>query len=421
MVLAHDSAAAAGPLQGRSKSKFNREFSMKRILLATAATSLLAPAVHAQESVNIGIILGFTGPIETITPNMASSAELAFQEVNDAGLLDMQLNAVRADSTCIDSAAATAAAERLITAENVAAIVGADCSGVTIAIANNVAVPNGVVMVSPSATSPALTTIDDDDFFFRTAPSDARQGEVLAEVVSDRGIEQVAITYTNNDYGLGLAESFAAAFEERGGEVLMTAAHEDGRGDYSSEVAALQASGAEHLMVFGYVDQGGRGIVQSSIDTGAFESFFFADGMQGQSIIDSIGAELDGKVVGTVPGADNPGTEAFQALAEEAGFDGTTSFAPESYDAAALIALAIAAGGSADRTSIRDNLLAVANEPGEEILPGELARGIEILLEGGEVNYVGATDVELVGPGEAAGNYRVYEIQGGAFETVEFR
>jgi branched-chain amino acid transport system substrate-binding protein len=409
------------PRQGRSKSKFNREFSMKRILLATAATSLLAPAAHAQESVNIGIILGFTGPIETITPNMASAAELAFQEVNDAGLLDMQMNAVRADSTCIDSAAATAAAERLITADNVAAIVGADCSGVTIAIANNVAVPNGVVMVSPSATSPALTTIDDDGFFFRTAPSDARQGEVLAEVVSDRGIEQVAITYTNNDYGLGLAESFAAAFEERGGEVLMTAAHEDGRGDYSSEVAALQASGAEHLMVFGYVDQGGRGIVQSSIDTGAFESFFFADGMQGQSIVDAIGAELDGKVVGTVPGSDNPGTEAFQGLAEEAGFDGTTSFAPESYDAAALIALAIAAGGSADRTAIRDNLLAVANEPGEEILPGELARGIEILLEGGEVNYVGATDVELVGPGEAAGNYRVYEIQGGAFETVEFR
>jgi branched-chain amino acid transport system substrate-binding protein len=394
---------------------------MKRLLLATAATILVAPAVHAQESVNIGIILGFTGPIETITPNMAAAAELAFQEANESGLLDVELTPVRADSTCIDSAAATAAAERLITADNVAAIVGADCSGVTIAIANNVAVPNGVVMVSPSATSPALTDIDDDGYFFRTAPSDARQGEVLAEVLTDRGVEEVAITYTNNDYGLGLAESFTAAFEERGGTVAMTAAHEDGRGDYSSEVAALQASGAQHLMVFGYVDQGGRGIVQSSIDTGAFESFFFADGMQGQSIIDAIGSELDGRVVGTVPGSDNPGTEAFYEIAEGAGFDGTTSFAPESYDAAALIALAIAAGGSTDRDSIRDHIMEVANEPGEEILPGELARGIEILLEGGEVNYVGATDVELVGPGEAAGNYRVYEIQGGAFETVEFR
>ncbi len=411
--------SACGP--GRSKIKFNREFPMKRILLATAATALIAPAAHAQESVNVGIILGFTGPIETITPNMAAAAELAFQEANDSGLLDMQLNPVRADSTCIDSAAATAAAERLITADNVAAIVGADCSGVTIAIVNNVAVPNGVVMVSPSATSPALTTIDDDGYFFRTAPSDARQGEVLAEVVTDRGIDEVAITYTNNDYGLGLAESFTASFEERGGNVAMTAAHEDGRGDYSAEVAALQASGAQHLMVFGYVDQGGRGIVQSSLDTGAFDSFFFADGMQGQSIIDAIGAELDGKVVGTVPGSDNPGTEAFYEIAEAAGFDGTTSFAPESYDAAALITLAIAAGGSADRTSIRDHILTVANEPGEEILPGELARGIEILLEGGEVNYIGATDVELVGPGEAAGNYRVYEIQNGSFETVEFR
>jgi branched-chain amino acid transport system substrate-binding protein len=174
-------------------------------------------------------------------------------------------------------------------------------------------------------------------------------------------------------------------------------------------------------MVFGYVDQGGRGIVQSALDTGAFENFYFGDGMQGQSIIDAIGAELDGKVRGTVPGTDNPGTEAFHEAASAAGFDGTTSFAPESYDAAALIALAIAAGNSADRESIRDHIMEVANEPGEEIQPGELARGIQILLDGGEVNYVGATDVELIGPGEAAGRYRVYEIQDGGFETIEFR
>jgi branched-chain amino acid transport system substrate-binding protein len=187
---------------------------MKKTLLATAALGLFAGGASAQDSVNVGIILGFTGPIETITPNMATAAELAFQEANDSGLLPVTLNAVRADSTCIDAAAATAAAERLITSDNVVAIVGADCSGVTIAIANNVAVPNGVVMVSPSATSPALTDIDDNGFFFRTAPSDARQGEVWAEVLGDMGIEEVAITYTNNDYGLGLAESFAAAFEE---------------------------------------------------------------------------------------------------------------------------------------------------------------------------------------------------------------
>ena len=63
---------------------------------------------------------------------------------------------------------------------------------------NNVAIPNGVVMISPSATSPALSTIEDNGLFFRTAPSDARQGEVMASILGTRGVTAVALTYTNN-------------------------------------------------------------------------------------------------------------------------------------------------------------------------------------------------------------------------------
>ena len=66
--------------------------------------------------VKIGVILGFTGPIESLTPAMAAGAELAIAEINEAGNFSMgKVSAVRADSTCIDSSAATAAAERLIT------------------------------------------------------------------------------------------------------------------------------------------------------------------------------------------------------------------------------------------------------------------------------------------------------------------
>jgi len=117
--------------------------------------------------IKMGIILGFTGPIESLTPAMAASAELAFKEASDSGSLlgGSTISTVRADSTCVDSAAATAAAEGVIS-QGVAAIMGADCSGVTGAIATNVAVPNGVVMISPSATSPGLTTLDDKGFFF---------------------------------------------------------------------------------------------------------------------------------------------------------------------------------------------------------------------------------------------------------------
>jgi branched-chain amino acid transport system substrate-binding protein len=354
---------------------------------------------------------------------MAAGAELAFTEAKASGKLPggLTLNVLRGDSTCIDAAAATATAAQLITSDNVAAIMGADCSGVTTAIANNVAVPNGVVMISPSATSPALTGIDDDGFFFRTAPSDARQGEILAALLMERGMDTVAITFTNNDYGKGLADAIAAAFTALGGTVAINAPHDDGKGDYSAEVAALQASGAEHLVVAGYVDQGGVGIVQASLDTGAFESFIFPDGMYGQSLIDSIGDEINGKVIGTLPGTEGQGAELFATVANAAGVDPTGTYAPESYDAAALISLAIAAGGSADRTSIRDHVLEVANAPGEPIYPGELAKALELLAAGTDIDYVGASGVELIGPGEAAGSYRVYEITDNAPVTLGFR
>src|SRR6476469_5433514 len=154
---------------------------MKRLRLATAAAAAL-PTAAAADPVNIGIILGFTGPLESITPEMAASAEFALKEASAAGKLPdgITLTPTRADSTCIDAAAATTAAQQLVNAQKVAAIVGADCSGVTTAIANNAAIPAGVVMVSPSATSPALSTINDNGYFFRTAPSDARQGEIMA-------------------------------------------------------------------------------------------------------------------------------------------------------------------------------------------------------------------------------------------------
>ncbi len=396
-----------------------------RLVLSLCAATLCFGAASAamagHHEVKVGIILGFTGPIESLTPPMADGAELAMKEVSDSGkLLDGKVVVpVRADSTCVDAAAANAAADRLVTADDVNAIVGADCSGVTTAVANNVTIPNGVVLISPSATSPALTDIEDNGFFFRTAPSDARQGQVLAGIVMGRGIDTVAITYTNNDYGKGLSESFSNAFQGIGGTVAISVAHEDGKGDYSAEVGTLAASGAEHLAVFGYLDQGGKGIIQTSLDTGAFESFILADGMVGDSLIENIGEGLTG-AFGTVPGSDSDGAAKFADVAAAAGLKGGDPFVGESYDAAALILLAMQAAGSADRSAIQAKVMDVANAPGEPILPGELARGLEILAGGGEIDYVGATAVEFTEVGETKGSYKELEVEGGDFVTKAF-
>ncbi len=393
---------------------------MKKLLLATTAVALTSGAAMA-EDIKIGVILGFTGPIESLTPSMADAAELAMKEVTDSGALlgGSTVTSVRGDSTCIDAGAATAVAERLITADGVKGIVGADCSGVTGAILANVALPNGVVMISPSATSPGLSTAEDNGLFFRTAPSDARQGVVMTEVLMSQGINEVAVTYTNNDYGKGLADSFQAAFEAAGGKVTINAAHEDGKADYSAEVGALAAAGGQRLVVAGYVDQGGSGIVRAALDSGAFDTFHFPDGMISAKLVENFGSEIDGSS-GQHPSPSAELAEAYTAHVAGA-FDATSPFTPEGYDSAALIMLAMQAAGSSDPSVYKDFVMGVANAPGEPIGVGELGKALEIIAGGGEIDYVGATNVELIGPGEAAGNYREVGYEGGAEVTVGYR
>ena len=392
---------------------------MKNLMLATAVAALTASGALAAD-VKLGVSLGFTGPLESMAPSMLKGVEMAVKEANDSGkaMDGTTFSIVQADSTCADAAAAVTAVERLVTSDKVAGIVGGMCSGETIASLEKVAVPNGVVMIAPSATSPALTTIDDKGFFFRTAPSDARQGEVMADIILERGIKSVAVTYTNNDYGKGLAESFKSAYEGKGGKITITAAHDDGKADYAAEVAALAAAGGEALVVAGYVDQGGSGIVRGALDSGAFNTFVFTDGMVSQTLVDKFGKELETSF-GQNPSAEGEGRDAFIAKAKESGFEGSDAFAAEAYDAAALLILAMQAAKSADPKVYKDKVMDVANAPGEKIMPGELAKALELLADGKDIDYVGASAVELVGPGESAGTYREVDLKGGTLNAVK--
>ncbi|MGY6547427.1 MAG: ABC transporter substrate-binding protein [Roseinatronobacter sp.] len=392
---------------------------MKKLLLASTALAFSAGMAVADE-VRLGVLLGFTGPIESLTPHMADSAELAIREINESGLFlgGTTIVPVRADSTCVDASAAQAAAERLISVDNAVALVGADCSGASIAVMQNVALSAGIPMISPSSTSPALSTLDSNGLFFRTAPSDARQGAVLAGIVLERGFDTVAVTYTNNDYGRGFATAFEENFVAGGGTITITVPHEEGRGDYTAEVGTLASAGGDALVILGYVDGGGS-VMRTAYELGAFEQFFIGDGMFGDELITAVGDGVEG-VIGTVPWAEGEGTEAFNALAEAAGVNFNSSFTRESYDAAALIAFAAQAAGEATPAAIAANIMNVANEPGEVILPGDLARGLEILAEGGEINYMGATNVNLIAPGEAPGFFREFVVENGEFVTVTF-
>ena len=384
--------------------------------IALAATTALNAASHSG-AIKLGFLGGITGPIESLMPPIQAGAQLAVDEVNGAGGVGegQMIELVVGDTTCVDATAAANAADRMVNVDEVTAIVGAMCSGATISAANNAAVPAGVVMVSPASTSPALTSLEDKDQVFRTAPSDAFQGGVLADALISRGIDNVAVSYVNNDYGKGFAESFEAAFTGGGGTVAASEAHEDGKADYRAEIGNLSSAGADTLVVLAYVDGSGGTIIQQAVEGGDFSQFVGGDGMVGDAIGERAGPGADG-MIATRPGSpDLPGGETFRTAAEGAGLDPDATFAAQSYDAAMLLALAMEkTGGSKD--GLAAALREVATAPGEKVYPGEFAKAKELIAAGTDIDYDGAsTAAEFDDAGDVPGDYDTMVVKDGQF------
>jgi len=398
---------------------------MRMFTAAAAVAAVVAGAGAASADVKIGFLGGFTGPIESLTPPIFDAAQLAATHVNEQGGLQdgQQIEMPSADTGCIDSTMAVNGADRLVNSEQVVAIVGALCSGATIAAANSVAVPAGVVMISPASTSPALSELDDNDLVFRTPPSDSYQGEVLARVLREKGIDQIAVTYVNNDYGKGFADAVEAAFTEGGGTVAINEAHEDGKADYRPEIGSLAASGAETLVVLAYVNGSGQTIIRQAVEGGDFQRFAGGDGMVGPALIEAAGAgNLDGMIL-TRPGSpDLPGSDIYRQLATDAGLDPEATFGAQGYDAAFLLALALEKAGSAEREGLNQALREVANEPGEVVLPGEWEKAKKLIADGQDINYEGATgSLEFDDNGDVAGVIEELVIEGDSINPVGLR
>ena len=367
---------------------------IKKYFVAIAIMIALIGSGSAAADVKIGFLAGFTGPLKSLAPGMYKGAKLAAKHVNDqGGILDgQQIIMPSGDSTCSDVAAAADAATRLVDVEKVTAIVGPLCSGAAIAAYKNVTIPAGITVVSPSATSPAITSLDDGDLVFRTSPSDVYQGSIMARLLLSKGIKNIVITYVDNDWGKGISAELSSAFEAAGGKVAENMAHEEGKTDYSDVIRSLSASGVDTLVVLAYANGSGQTVLRQAVESGAFEQFVGGDGMASNTLVAAIGSDkLRGMIV-TKPGApDSTGSRIFNKYAWGNNLNPGGAFVGQSYDAAFLLALAIEKNGSADRAGISRALRAVASPPGEVILPGEWAKAKALIKAGKAINYEGAT------------------------------
>ncbi len=392
------------------------------LIAAVAALGLLAAACGDDDDspVKVGSLMDLTGDLAEYGPPMDDAVILAAKHLNEAGgvLGGRQIEIISEDGGTSDVIAVDAA-RKLVDVEGVSAIVGPLASGITIAVANAVAIPNQVPEISSSATAPSITALNDDDFLFRTAPSDSFQGVILAELAQSLGYESAGVLFINNAYGQGLADQFEESFTAMGGQVTKVA-HESGQPSYASELAKATADNPDVIVAVSYPVSAGV-YVREAVESGVADTFLFVDGTKSEDLITAVGAQNIDGMYGTAPEAVE-GAASKQFDDDYSAEYGVTAlpFIRETYDAAVIIGLAVEAAGSDDPVAIRDAMRAVSGPPGTEVGPGadEIKRALELLRDGQQINYQGASGpVDLDENGDVAGAMGIWKIQGGALVT----
>ncbi len=385
------------------------------LCLATALPFAALPSPAAAGEIRVGALSDLTGAYSHVGALMADAKDLAAADVNaQGGLLATgeTYTLVRGDSRC--NADDGLAAGRAVFESGIVAMLGATCSGATIAMAENVAIPNGLMVISPSATAPVISGMKDNDLVFRMSPSDLFLSEALSAMVLDRGIKRAAVTWADDAYNKGVGDAFLAEFRAHGGIVTAEAEHVAGSTDYAALVGQLATGETDVLIVFAYYDASGADVINAALAEGSFKIFFGADGMINDGLVTQVGAENLGWSLFMIAAADRrtAGYKRFTKIAEAAGLDPATPFLAQSYDAAFLAALAIEKAGSTDPAAIRDALRDVANAPGARVLPGEWAEAKALIAAGEDINYFGASgQVEFDAAGDTPGRFSVDTVK----------
>ncbi|RDD63777.1 ABC transporter substrate-binding protein [Ferruginivarius sediminum] len=396
---------------------------LTRIAFAGAlAGAMAASGSAAAQDVKIGALFPMTGDLQAYGGSSANGIRLAVEEINAAsGVLGEELAFAIGDTQTTPQAGVDAA-NKLVSIENVAGIVGAMSSGVSIPVARSVSSQKGVPQISNASTSPVITDLDDNGYMFRTVPSDALQGIVLGNLAYDEGYRTVSVVYVNNAYGEGLANEFTKQFEKRGGKVAASLPYEKGKASYRGELGQAAKGGAEALALIGYPENGTT-ILRQALEEGHFNKFIFTDGMKAPEVAKNIGGGYLDDAIGTAPSAPE-GTMAKEHFgnAYEAKFGELPPkpFIDTAYDAVYLLALAMEKAGSTDGEAIRDALNEVANPPGMKVGPGEFAKAKDAIANGEDVNYEGvAGSLDFDGNGDVPGTFEVWSFDGADIETIK--
>ncbi|HVL99437.1 MAG TPA: ABC transporter substrate-binding protein [Egibacteraceae bacterium] len=415
-----------------------------RLLAITAVPALLLTACPAQEEepaptdepedtetpeeddvtrgdgvLRLGYVLPESGDLAFLGPPMIRGVEYAVQQINDAGgVLGADIELEGADEAG-DTTVASESADRLLQA-GVDAIIGAAASGMSLAIIDQVT-GAGVVQCSGSNTGPVFTDYDDGGYYFRTAPTDALQGPILAETIVADGHQRIALVARSDPYGEGLLEATSEALEEAGAEVVEEVLYNPDTETFDAEVEQLTAADPDAVVVISFEE--GATLLAAMVEAGlgpADIGVYGADGLASETLNETVQAGnpnvLDG-MTGTrpAPGLDEDFESAFREFAPDVE---DMTFAPQVFDCVTIIALAAIAADSDDPTVFVDEMINVTRD-GQECTT--FTDCVELLEQGEDIDYQGpsgATTFTDAGEPEF-GTYDVWGFRDGAFTVLE--
>lgn len=392
----------------------------KFLPLAALAVGLAAsPALAC--TTTVGVVMSLTGPAAPYGQAGAKAVQMAFRDINEAGgAAGCDLAADVRDAQTSASVAVDQA-KQLVDVEHVPAIIGGIISSITIPVLTSVTAPAKVPQISPASSSPTLTALGEEGktngIFFRTITSDALQGVVAAQYAMSLGFKHLAIIHVNNDFGVNMVREFSAAYRKLGGAITSDTPYNQKQSSYAAEVTAAMAGHPDALYLVSYPVDGAT-IARAWISQGGPDKFLLNDGMNSESFINAVGAKYLEHAYGTSSGTEPTASTAyfnknFKAYSK---LDPGSPGAVQSYDAAAIMGLAIAIAGKPDPALITKGIREAVDPKGTPITagPAGFREALKLIKEGKPIRYVG-----VIGPiafdkvGDITGPFAEWKIDNG--------
>ena len=397
----------------------------------TSSASPSTPAASDAKGLKIGTLLPATGDLASVGQPMLAAVPLLVDTVNKcSGVNGAPVTLLPNTDDQTDPTAGADGMTKLAEVDKVAGVVGSFGSSVS-AAAIPIAIRNKVMLVSPGSTSPVFTERgkkgEFQGYWARTAPPDTYQARALAKLAYEKGIRRAATVVINNDYGRGFEKEFVQAFKKLGGTITneaKPARYDPKATTFETEAQAAFSGKPQGVAAVAYAETGAlllKTAYQQGLSKGV--QILLTDGSKSDQFAAQVGKTSDGKFIlqgalGTIPGADGKALDALTKAWQAKFNQSPAAYAPQAWDAAALLVLAAQAAKTNTGDAIKSKILEVANGPGKEV--SDVCEGLKLLSQGEKINYQGASgNVDIDTSGDVSGVYDVWEVEpDGKLKTV---